>query len=381
MDAVNFLAGFYHMPAATDDFYVATSAFTRYAQVALSVMGFAFVSVLSTFSFYGRLRVRPLRLGLSIAGGFLAVAATALAIRATIAGLQTAPHFPYARFRLDPSLTLGVSAVTYHNPEDAGDIAPADASILTGIRRHGALRVGYCPVSAIPFCYRNEAGRLVGYDVAFMYQLARDMNVKLEFIPCELRDLKEALLARKFDIAIGSLYVTPDRLRDLSVSKAYHQTPVALLVRSEFAKRLRTREQVFRETNLRLGCVNGPGALQATKTTFPGRNFAIVANPDDFAHRPDVDMMLLTLSMASAFARAHPGFTAVVPKDFGSPVSLAYMMPPGSDQLQRYVDAWLDLKRADGFAARQERHWINGIPPASSSRRWCVIRDLLHWVE
>jgi proton glutamate symport protein len=380
VDAVNFLAGVYHTPAATEDLYVATSAFTRYAQVALSVMGFAFVTVLSTFSFYGKLKIRPLRLGLTLVGGFLAIGATIVIIRTAHPGLQAGSNYPYLKFRLDPALTHGVSAVVYDSPEEAGEMDPAEPSIMTGIRRHGALRVGYC-ATAIPFCYRNERGRLVGYDVAFMYQLARDMNVKLEFIPCEWHRVKEALLARKFDIAIGCLYVTPDRLRDLSVSRAYHQTPLTLLVRSELAKRLTTREEVFRETGLRLGCVNGPGALEVTQNLFPGREFKIVADPEEFASRQDIDLIVLTFTMAKAFARSHLGVTAVVPKDFGSPVTLAYLMPPGSDQLQRYVDAWLDLKRADGFAAQQERHWIDGISPVSSSRRWCVIRDFLHWVE
>jgi Na+/H+-dicarboxylate symporter/ABC-type amino acid transport substrate-binding protein len=380
VDAVNFLAGVYHTPAATEDLYVATSAFTRYAQVALSVMGFAFVTVLCTFSFYGRLRVRPLRLSLILASGFLAVWATVVAIRATGLGLQAGSNFPYMTFRLEPSLTRGVSAVIYASPEEAGEMDPAAPSVMTGIRRHGALRVGYC-IGAMPFCHRNEVDQLVGYDVAFMYQLARDMNVKLEFIPYERHSVKETLLARKLDIAIGGLYVTPDRLRDLSVSRAYHQTPLAVLVRSELAKRLTTREKVLSETGLRLACVNGPGALEVTKSIFPGRKFTIVADPEEFARRQDLDLMVLTFTMASAFARSHPGVTAVVPKDFGSPVTMAYLMPPGSDQLQRYVDAWLDLKRADGFTARQERHWIDGIAPASNSRRWCVIRDYLHWVD
>jgi len=380
VDAVNFLAGVYHTPASTEALYMATSAFTRYAQVALSVMGFAFVTVLCTFSFYSRLRVQPLRLAVTLASGFLAVGATVVAIRATGFGLQTGSNSAYMKFRLEPSLIHGVSAVIYHNQEDAGEVDPAEPPFMTGIQRHGALRVGYCATS-IPFCYWNERGQLVGYDVAFMYQLARDMNVKIEFIPCDWHSVKEALLARKFDIAIGSLYVTSDRLRDLSVSRAYHQTPLALLVRSELAQRLTTRERVFRETKLRLGSINGPGSLEVTKHVFPGRKFTIVADPREFAHRGDIDMIVLSLSMASGYARSHPGVTAVVPKDFGSPVTLAYLMPPGSDQLKRYVDAWLDLKRADGFAAQQDRHWLDGISPASNSRRWCVIRDFLHWVE
>ncbi|MEI7893164.1 MAG: hypothetical protein WCI05_08735 [Myxococcales bacterium] len=77
----------------------------------------------------------------------------------------------------------------------------------------------------------------------------------------------------------------------------------------------------------------------------------------------------------------HPGVTAVVPKDFGGPVTYAYLMPPGSDQLQRYVDSCLELKQNDGFTAGLERQWIDGVSPTARPRRWCVLRDVLHWLD
>ena len=50
--------------------------------------------------------------------------------------------------------------------------APAEAgATIERIQQRGMLRVGY-NADAVPFSYFNDAGELVGYDVAFAYDLA-----------------------------------------------------------------------------------------------------------------------------------------------------------------------------------------------------------------
>jgi polar amino acid transport system substrate-binding protein len=68
---------------------------------------------------------------------------------------------------------------------------------MARIQNTGELRVGYKGV--IPFCYRDTAGQLVGYDVSFAYRLAADLNVHLRFIPFNWGTLVDDLEAQKFD--------------------------------------------------------------------------------------------------------------------------------------------------------------------------------------
>ena len=60
---------------------------------------------------------------------------------------------------------------------------------LARILNRGTIRVGYEP-HAIPFCYLNNGGELVGYDIAFAYQLAKDLSVKLELVPVTYDQIK-----------------------------------------------------------------------------------------------------------------------------------------------------------------------------------------------
>src|SRR5262249_57155218 len=96
--------------------------------------------------------------------------------------------------------------------------------------------------------------------------------------------------------------------------------------------------------------------------------------PPDFTK---VDAAVWTLEQAAAFARSHPGITAVVPQGLSNPFLLTYLMPPGSEVLVHYVNYWLDLRQADGMRARETDYWIVGKPRAAAAPRWSVVDNLL----
>jgi ABC-type amino acid transport substrate-binding protein len=64
---------------------------------------------------------------------------------------------------LDPRLTAKVKVAFEENR--AAPLADPEP-IMARIQHSGELRVGYND-GIIPFCYRNAAGQLVGYDVSF----------------------------------------------------------------------------------------------------------------------------------------------------------------------------------------------------------------------
>jgi ABC-type amino acid transport substrate-binding protein len=130
---------------------------------------------------------------------------------------------PYLGFALDPALTSGIP-VAFGTLESAEPLAK-DSSVLARIQRAGELRVGFNE-GIIPFSYRNSAGQLVGYDIAFAYQLARDLNVRLRLIPFEWTHLSQNLTEGRFDIAMAGIYVTEDRLLAFEVSTPYFQSPL-----------------------------------------------------------------------------------------------------------------------------------------------------------
>jgi ABC-type amino acid transport substrate-binding protein len=63
-------------------------------------------------------------------------------------------------------------------------------------------------------------------------------------------------------------------------------------------------------------------------------------------------------------------------------VPVAYAVAVGNEDLQRALDAWLTAVQSRGIVDMLYRYWLLGEalqihkPP-----RWCIARDVLHWMD
>lgn len=381
VDAVIFLSKIYRMPASVENLYVVTSTFTRYGQVVLSVMGFTFVTLLSTLSFYKKLHIKKTKLLLVLGSGVVIIGITVLFIRMIGPAILTEQSISNKMSTLPSDLTNGVKVVIYKSqkeiPRDATN--PAQESRLFQVKHTNTLRVGYNS-GISPFCYWNDRNQLVGYDIAFMYKLAKDIDANLEFIPFQWENLENDIVNHKFDIAVSGIYVTVDRLKIVTFSKPYFMTSLAILARSEVAQRLTTRKSL-QDENLTVASFGSPFLTELTKKLFPNSKLVMISDCEELPRHPEIDLVVWSLAQAGTFARIHTGFSAVVPDYFQWPFLFAYMLPPDATYLRNYINYWIDLKQSEGFTQSQQRYWIDGIPTETPVQRWCVIRNVLHWVK
>jgi Na+/H+-dicarboxylate symporter/ABC-type amino acid transport substrate-binding protein len=375
VDGVAFLASWLRLPPDVLDLFLETWTVTRYGQVALSVMGFGFATTLIPLVYFRRLRPRPARLSASLAaavGLLAATAASGLGLRPALLPQPTNALLPLT---LDPQLANGL-VVTLRREPAAGGGDGGRAPSLQAIQESGVLRVGYNP-NVIPFSYWNDKGGLVGYDISYAYRLARDLNVRLELIPFAWQELADDLIRRRFDVAMAGIYVTDDRLRTLTVSHSYYQSPVALIVPSASASGFLSHSAILTMPKLRLAVFDDPVLVPMLKRLFPNAAIEIVPNYSVLPRIADrIDGAIWSLEQAGAWAAAHAGFTAVQPDDIGSPILLAYLLPPGAEDFRQYLDQWLELKASDGFRAAQLDYWIKLKPRAERRPRW----NLLDWL-
>ena len=166
------------------------------------------------------------------------------------------PTFP----QLDPEVTRGVKSPGITIPPPL-----SGQSVLARIQQEGEIRVGY-NAGIIPFSYRNSRGELVGYDVSYAYELARDLNVGLRLIPFEWPRLAQNLAEGRFDIAMAGIYVTEDRLLQFKASTPYLQSPLALFMPRERAGGFTSRAKIVEREGVKIGvftiqCCSAPAHL------------------------------------------------------------------------------------------------------------------------
>ena len=383
VNSVAFLSAWLNVSGDATELFVETLAITRYFQVIASVAGFYFIPILVIFAFYGRLKIKPLRLISSLVFPALIFGIIAFGLFHLEGWLIPKRVNTYLSFSLPESVTNGVD-VTVHKTTETVEIKPEDDSLnetsLDRIKRTGVLRVGY-NVFPIPFCYLNDKGELVGYDVAFDYELARSLNVKLVFIPFEWNDLVKDLKASRYDIAMAGIYVTNERIESVKVSDSYFRGPLVMVVPSKQAHKFLSRQKIAEIKDLKIAVFYDQVFLDLVNETFPKAQMKVVSNLEEMAEFNDFDAVIWTLTQGSILASMKPGLSVVVPEDLGPPFLFAYLMPPNSNELREYVNYWLDLKEDDGFTKRMNDYWILGKPSTDPSPRWSVIRNVLHWVD
>ncbi len=97
------------------------------------------------------------------------------------------------------------------------------------IQARGKLIVG----SDVPYGvmeYVNEAGEFDGVDVAIAREIAKAMEVELEFVDYGWDELFEAIENDKIDLAMSSITITPDRAKEMLFSSPYFIGGQAMLV-------------------------------------------------------------------------------------------------------------------------------------------------------
>jgi proton glutamate symport protein len=375
--AVQFFSSWLDLPASTTELWIATSAVTRYGQVLASVSAFGFIASAVPLFYWGKWRLR-------LPGAVAAMGATfgVLAGVVVLATVLRPVLFPVDQSdvamarTIDRKLRAGLAVQVLRPGMSSPGIAVAVPPDVLAIQHAGVLRVGYNP-NVIPFSYVNRGGDLVGYDISFAYRLARDLAVRLEFVPYTWDGLAGDLVGGRFDVAVSGIYLTDARLARLTPGPTYWTTPVALLAPSAGAPAFTSRAALLARPNLRLAVFDSTVMHQLASTLFP--NAAITEVPD-YSALPalagKVDAALWTLTQAAAWVHANPGWTAVIPSDTGGSQPIALMLPPGATALRAYLDAWMRLQDDSGFAAEQKSYWIDGIPRRPPEPRWNLLDAL-----
>ena len=85
----------------------------------------------------------------------------------------------------------------------------AAEGVLEAVQKRGTLRVGMS--TFVPWAMRDTTGSLIGFEIDVATKVAEDMGVEIEFVPTAWSGIIPALIAKKFDVIIGGMSITPQR--------------------------------------------------------------------------------------------------------------------------------------------------------------------------
>lgn len=326
----------------------------------------------------GRIRIRWRRLLIGSSCVLLCLVVLGTASRWYLASTTLDYHLDERFLALDiPSPHEDV--VVYRSRDDMPVRQPLQGSTLERVKTEKLLRVGYHS-DHLPYSFFNQHQNLVGLDVELMHRLAVRVEVQLEFVPYAYDTVVEQLDSGEIDVAIGGLMMKPERLLVAGFTQPYQTATVAVVLPDHRRGEFDTWDDPQMPVDARLGVVYEDLAV-AARRQLPDVEIVVIDSLSAFFTDRDhgLDGLIVAAEEGAAWNVLYPDHAVVIPKPvIQRPVSMA-VRANDADWL-RFLDRWLDFEQLDGSLDRLRVYWIEGGGAKEQNPRWCVARDVLHWL-
>ena len=231
-------------------------------------------------------------------------------------------------------------------------------SMIERAVKRGTLIVGMS--TFVPWAMKDKTGKLVGFEIDVARQLAKDMGVKVEFVPTRWAGIIPSLLTGKFDIIIGGMSVRPDRNLKVNFSIPYDYAGQALVASKKLASGF-THLKDFNRPDVVIAARLGSTAAAAAKKFMPRAKNLV------FDDESQVIQEVLNARAHAAVASAPlPAFQALkYPDRLFIPIRgtftkepIAFAVRKGDFDSLNFLNNWIRFTRAGGWLAERKHYWF-----------------------
>lgn len=369
VNSVSFLVEYFSFSSAAIELFMDTAAITTNFQVLMSVAGILTLLILSIYAYYGQVKIQLRTLLTRLGSSLLFFTIFILSIKTFIQFKDNYQDLYLSRSvsEIMPDVPKAEIFTSDQNGE-RGEEAPFERILNTRV-----LRVGY-NTDSIPYCYWNKDRDLAGYDMAYAYALADDLDCRLEFVPLHFDIISEQLNRGEYDIGMCSLLMTEQRIIDMDFSHPYMEENSVLVVPIKNKSKFLDLETVLSMKDLKIGA-GGANANQAQRQ-FPNAEVKEVSNVGDKMKEGEFDAFFDSESFAFAWCVLNPGYVVI---DFQGRIGknyYSYAIRTDSFNLASFLKSWLILKEESGFRKEMIDYWIKGKSFQKRAPRWSILNNV-----
>ena len=230
---------------------------------------------------------------------------------------------------------------------------------LDKINERGTLRVGMS--TFVPWAMRDKQGELIGFEIDVAKRLAKDSGWQVEFVPTAWDGIIPALLAKKFDVIIGGMSITPERSKSVLFSAPYSHSGVQVAANKELAEGF-SEFSDFNSRRVKIAARRGAFTVQVARETFPK---AKILQFDDDAQA--FQEVLNGNAHAVIASSPKPDHEAVKNSDklfipFTERLSKgneAFAVRLGEADKEAFFNQWIQARTQDGWLEQRYEYWFS----------------------
>lgn len=237
----------------------------------------------------------------------------------------------------------------------------ADTTRWEEIQEEGTLTVGTAG-TLYPASFREEeSDTLTGFDVELMKEVAKRLDLEIEFKEMAFDNMLTSVQNGQIDVAANDISVTEDRKEKFAFSKPYKYTYGTAIVRKsdlsgiESLEDLKGKKAAGEATTVFMDVAREYGAEEVIYDNATNDQYL----RDVSTGRTDVilnDYYLQTLALAF-----FPEFDITIHPDIAyNPQEVAFLMDKENEELQENIDRVLDEMLEDGTVKELSEQFYNG---------------------
>jgi polar amino acid transport system substrate-binding protein len=234
----------------------------------------------------------------------------------------------------------------------------ANESTLEQVLKRGVLRVGLS--TFVPWAMKDKSGKLIGFEVDVARRLAKDMGVKIEFVPTKWSGIIPALLTGKFDVIIGGMGIRPDRNLKVNFTIPYDYSGMSMVAHKRKAKGF-SKLADFNKSNVTLAARIGTSAVSAAKNHMPNAKIRLF---DDESQA--VQELMLGRVHALVASAPMPAYQAIkYSKRLFLPLEenftkepIGFALRKGDFDTMNYFNNWIRVVSMEGWLKERNHYWF-----------------------
>jgi len=254
------------------------------------------------------------------------------------------------------AMTL-VACAALTNPA-AAQGAPGKSRLQTILER-GTLCVGTTG-DFNPMSIRDAATNSYrGFDVEAMEQLARDMGVKVEWVPAEWATLVTGITSNRYDIFSGAS-LSMARARTVAFSDPYIEAGTVPVIRKADAAKLSGWSDLNR-SGTQIAVSLGTVFEEQAKAHFPQASVKAIEKPATGYQEVLAGRAVATITSnveAATLVKTYPNLTVISKAELRNKRPFAYPLPQGEPVWTTFVNNWIALKKSEGYFDMLEAKWL-----------------------
>jgi len=376
--AVPFLLDLLQLPADLFQLFLTVDVIASRFATLVAAMHLMALTLLAASAMCGRIRLRVARLGPVLA---TSLGSIALVIVGSYLYFTYLVPQEYKGYRMFVEMKLGGETVPTTVIEDASTVPADSRPVFEQLEQRRTLRMCYSR-DDLPLAFRNSTGDLVGHDVELGHRLADELGATLEFVRVDTSTRLAAIESGVCHLSTA-MAMTPERSRRIAFAGWHAQWTAAFLVQDHRRNEFSSRKALRSPGSLRIGMPKVPYYEALLRQYLPQAELVIMESPRPFlrGETDDLDGFLYLAEPGSAWTLVYPDYSVAVPKPDILSIPMAFATRRGDREWLDYLSVWIELKKQDGTTDELYERWILGREARSGNPRWCVIRDVLGWVE